>query len=237
MFLSCRSFLELCRISGGSCRFVLCALSLRQVDLYVCLLCGSGSDEDRLLLCDGCDDSYHTFCLVPPLHDVPKGDWRCPKCVAQECSKPQEAFGFEQAARDYTLRTFGEMADAFKSDYFNMPVHMVPTELVEKEFWRLVSTIEEDVTVEYGADIASKEFGSGFPVRDGKVRLSPEEEEYLDSGWNLNNMPVMEQSVLAHITADICGMKLPWLYVGMCFSSFCWHIEDHWSYSINYLHW
>uniref|UniRef100_A0A4W2CKD5 [histone H3]-trimethyl-L-lysine(4) demethylase n=1 Tax=Bos indicus x Bos taurus TaxID=30522 RepID=A0A4W2CKD5_BOBOX len=207
------------------------------VDLYVCLLCGSGSDEDRLLLCDGCDDSYHTFCLIPPLHDVPKGDWRCPKCLAQECSKPQEAFGFEQAARDYTLRTFGEMADAFKSDYFNMPVHMVPTELVEKEFWRLVSTIEEDVTVEYGADIASKEFGSGFPVRDGKVKLSPEEEEYLDSGWNLNNMPVMEQSVLAHITADICGMKLPWLYVGMCFSSFCWHIEDHWSYSINYLHW
>lgn len=65
----------------------------------------------------------------------------------------------------------------------------------------------------------------------------PPLQEYLDSGWNLNNMPVMEQSVLAHITADICGMKLPWLYVGMCFSSFCWHIEDHWSYSINYLHW
>ncbi|XP_059573206.1 lysine-specific demethylase 5B isoform X2 [Alligator mississippiensis] len=208
-----------------------------KVDLYVCLLCGSGNDEDRLLLCDGCDDSYHTFCLIPPLHDVPKGDWRCPQCLAQECNKPQEAFGFEQAARDYTLRTFGEMADAFKSDYFNMPVHMVPTELVEKEFWRLVSTIEEDVTVEYGADIASKEFGSGFPVRDGKFKVRPEEEEYLDSGWNLNNMPVMEQSVLAHITADICGMKLPWLYVGMCFSSFCWHIEDHWSYSINYLHW
>ncbi|KAJ7331860.1 hypothetical protein JRQ81_014040 [Phrynocephalus forsythii] len=211
--------------------------SFNAVDLYVCLLCGSGNDEDRLLLCDGCDDSYHTFCLIPPLHDVPKGDWRCPQCLAQECNKPQEAFGFEQAARDYTLRTFGEMADAFKSDYFNMPVHMVPTELVEKEFWRLVSTIEEDVTVEYGADIASKEFGSGFPVRGGKIKLRPEEEEYLDSGWNLNNMPVMEQSVLAHITADICGMKLPWLYVGMCFSSFCWHIEDHWSYSINYLHW
>ncbi|KFP65134.1 Lysine-specific demethylase 5B, partial [Cariama cristata] len=210
---------------------------LLQVDLYVCLLCGSGNDEDRLLLCDGCDDSYHTFCLIPPLHDVPKGDWRCPQCLAQECNKPQEAFGFEQASRDYTLRTFGEMADAFKSDYFNMPVHMVPTELVEKEFWRLVSTIEEDVTVEYGADIASKEFGSGFPVRGGKFKVRPEEEEYLDSGWNLNNMPVMEQSVLAHITADICGMKLPWLYVGMCFSSFCWHIEDHWSYSINYLHW
>lgn len=53
---------------------------------------------------------------------------------------------------------------------------MVPTELVEKEFWRLVNSIEEDVTVEYGADIHSKEFGSGFPISDGKRKLSPEEE-------------------------------------------------------------
>ncbi|XP_060765953.1 lysine (K)-specific demethylase 5Ba isoform X2 [Neoarius graeffei] len=208
-----------------------------KVEQYMCLVCGGGGDEDKLLLCDGCDDSYHTFCLIPPLHDVPKGDWRCPKCLAQECGKPQVAFGFEQAPRDYTLRSFGDMADSFKSDYFNMPVHMVPTELVEKEFWRLVSTIEEDVTVEYGADIASKDFGSGFPVRNGPFKVPSDEEHYLSSGWNLNNMPVLDASVLTHITADICGMKLPWLYVGMCFSSFCWHIEDHWSYSINYLHW
>lgn len=53
---------------------------------------------------------------------------------------------------------------------------MVPTELVEKEFWRLVTTIEEDVTVEYGADIASKDFGSGFPVRNGHFEVSPEDE-------------------------------------------------------------
>uniref|UniRef100_A0A3Q2Z889 [histone H3]-trimethyl-L-lysine(4) demethylase n=1 Tax=Hippocampus comes TaxID=109280 RepID=A0A3Q2Z889_HIPCM len=208
-----------------------------QVEQYMCLVCHNGNEEDRLLLCDGCDDSYHIFCLIPPLHEVPKGDWRCPKCLAQECGKPQVAFGFEQASRSYTLQTFGDMADSFKSDYFNMPVHMVPTELVEKEFWRLVSTIEEDVTVEYGADIASKEFGSGFPVKNGHFEVSPEDEHYLTSGWNLNNMPVLDASVLTHITADICGMKLPWLYVGMCFSSFCWHIEDHWSYSINYLHW
>uniref|UniRef100_A0A8D0C5I8 Lysine-specific demethylase 5A n=1 Tax=Scleropages formosus TaxID=113540 RepID=A0A8D0C5I8_SCLFO len=207
------------------------------IDLYICLACGRGDEEDRLLLCDGCDDSYHTFCLVPPLQDVPKGDWRCPKCVAEECSKPREAFGFEQAVREYTLQSFGEMADHFKSDYFNMPVHMVPTELVEKEFWRLVSSIEEDVIVEYGADISSKDVGSGFPVRDGKRKLLPDEEEYANSGWNLNNMPVLEQSVLTHINVDISGMKVPWLYVGMCFSSFCWHIEDHWSYSINFLHW
>nr|XP_014348079.1 PREDICTED: lysine-specific demethylase 5A [Latimeria chalumnae] len=213
------------------------ALTVDFVDLYVCLVCGRGDEEDKLLLCDGCDDSYHTFCLIPPLQDVPKGDWRCPKCLAEECNKPREAFGFEQAVREYTLQSFGEMADNFKSDYFNMPVHMVPTELVEKEFWRLVSSIEEDVIVEYGADITSKDFGSGFPMKNCRRKLSLEEEEYANSGWNLNNLPVLELSVLAHINADISGMKIPWLYVGMCFSSFCWHIEDHWSYSINYLHW
>lgn len=42
----------------------------------------------------------------------------------QECNKPREAFGFEQAIREYTLQSFGEMADNFKSDYFNMPVHV-----------------------------------------------------------------------------------------------------------------
>ncbi|XP_051824997.1 lysine-specific demethylase 5C-like isoform X10 [Antechinus flavipes] len=207
------------------------------VDSYVCRICARGDEDDKLLLCDGCDDNYHTFCLLPPLPEIPKGVWRCPKCVMAECKRPPEAFGFEQATREYTLQSFGEMADTFKSDYFNMPVHMVPTELVEKEFWRLVNSIEEDVTVEYGADIHSKEFGSGFPINDSKKHLSHEEEEYAASGWNLNIMPVLEQSVLCHINADISGMKVPWLYVGMVFSAFCWHIEDHWSYSINYLHW
>lgn len=207
------------------------------VDSFVCRMCGRGDDDEKLMLCDGCDDNYHTYCLLPPLADPPKGNWRCPKCVAEECKKPTEAFGFEQATREYTLQSFGEMADTFKADYFNMPVHMVPTELVEREFWRLVSSIEEDVTVEYGADIHSKEFGSGFPMNNGKRKLTKEEEEYARCGWNLNVMPVLEQSLLCHINGDISGMKVPWLYVGMVFSAFCWHIEDHWSYSINYLHW
>ncbi|XP_046505277.1 lysine-specific demethylase 5D isoform X2 [Equus quagga] len=207
------------------------------IDSYVCRMCSRGDEDDKLLLCDGCDDNYHIFCLLPPLPEIPRGVWRCPKCIMAECKRPPEAFGFEQATQEYTLQSFGEMADSFKADYFNMPVHMVPTEVVEKEFWRLVSSIEEDVTVEYGADIHSKEFGSGFPVSNSKGNLSPEEEEYATSGWNLNVMPVLDQSVLCHINADISGMKVPWLYVGMVFSAFCWHIEDHWSYSINYLHW
>ncbi|XP_011494343.1 PREDICTED: lysine-specific demethylase lid [Ceratosolen solmsi marchali] len=203
---------------------------------YICHNCGKGDNEENMLLCDGCDDSYHTFCLLPPLTEIPKGDWRCPKCVAEEVSKPMEAFGFEQAQREYTLQQFGEMADQFKSDYFNMPVHMVPTELVEKEFWRIVSSIDEDVTVEYGADLHTMDHGSGFPTKTS-VNLFTCDQEYAESSWNLNNLPVLRGSVLGHINADISGMKVPWMYVGMCFATFCWHNEDHWSYSINYLHW
>lgn len=38
---------------------------------------------------------------------------------------------------------------------------MVPTSTVEREFWRIVSSIDEDVTVEYGADLHSMDHGSG----------------------------------------------------------------------------
>jgi histone demethylase JARID1 len=29
---------------------------------------------------------------------------------------------------------------------------------------------------------------------------------------------------------------VPWLYLGMLFSSFCWHAEDNFLYSMNYSH-
>ncbi|CAF0929992.1 unnamed protein product, partial [Didymodactylos carnosus] len=61
--------------------------------------------------------------------------------------------------------------------------------------------------------------------------------KYLNSPWNLNNFAYHYKSVLRYLNADISGMKVPWAYVGMLFSCFCWHVEDHWSYSINYLHW
>ncbi|KAJ8889467.1 hypothetical protein PR048_008966 [Dryococelus australis] len=203
---------------------------------YVCHNCGRGDAEESMLLCDGCDDSYHTFCLKPPLTEIPKGDWRCPKCIAEEVSKPMEAFGFEQARREYNLQQFGEMADQFKTDYFRMPAHTVPTQVVEREFWRLVSSIDEDVTVEYGADLHTMDHGSGFPTKYTQ-NLHPIEQKYAESTWNLNNLPVLDGSVLGYINADVSGMKVPWMYVGMCFATFCWHNEDHWSYSINYLHW
>lgn len=53
----------------------------RCLECIVCEVCGKASDPARLLLCDDCDVSYHTYCLDPPLHTVPKGGWKCKWCV------------------------------------------------------------------------------------------------------------------------------------------------------------
>lgn len=52
-----------------------CSCFIFQLEKYICLECNGGDAEEMMLLCDGCDDSYHTFCLNPPLQDVPKGKW------------------------------------------------------------------------------------------------------------------------------------------------------------------
>lgn len=57
---------------------------------------------------------------------------------------------------------------------------------------------------------------------------------YSDDPWNLNNMPIVKESVLRYIKSDISGMTVPWIYLGMLFSAFCWHNEDHYTYSVNY---
>lgn len=46
-----------------------------------CQVCGTGVSPALLLLCDGCDAAWHTFCLSPPLADVPEGDWFCRPCA------------------------------------------------------------------------------------------------------------------------------------------------------------
>ena len=187
-----------------------------------------------MVRCSDCSHSTHLSCLIPPLNEVPKGSWHCARCIAHRVqSLPQpftHEFGFAQSMRHYTLADFADMADNFKQDYFRVKkCRDVPLEVVEKEFWRIMSSLEDPVTVEYGADLHTNEYGSGFATEAS----DPDSKH----AWNLNNLPVLPGSVFRHINSSISGMIVPWMYVGMCFSTFCWHNEDHWSYSINFLHW
>ena len=46
----------------------------------VCQVCCEGGEDSRMLLCDGCDLGFHTFCLRPRLLRIPAGQWFCSNC-------------------------------------------------------------------------------------------------------------------------------------------------------------
>eukprot|EP00039_Didymoeca_costata_P018008 m.331728 g.331728 ORF g.331728 m.331728 type:complete len:1565 (+) comp16789_c0_seq1:290-4984(+) len=201
---------------------------------YFCEVCGSGNDEDQLLLCDECDQGFHLYCLTPPLTKIPKGDWRCPLCLVETCKKDSDMFGFVESNQEFSLKEFAAMANRFKSRYFSERKLRETLEEQENEFWRIVTVgvdNGEDVKVFYGADLQTPTHPSGFATKP------PAPPEQYQSPWNLNNLPVLSQSLLSYVHGDVTGMKVPWVYVGMCLSSFCWHNEDQWTYSINYNHW
>ncbi|KAL1956827.1 hypothetical protein VTO42DRAFT_6777 [Malbranchea cinnamomea] len=199
-----------------------------------CESCGKSDDRPSIVTCDGCDNSYHMKCLDPPLNSFPEHYWHCPKCLVGTGE-----YGFEEGGI-YSLKQFQEKADAFKRNYFRSRMPFDPVlntqrreseDDVEREFWRLVESLTETVEVEYGADIHSTTHGSGFPTIE-KNPLDP----YSVDPWNLNVLPLHGDSLFRHIKSDVSGMTVPWVYVGMCFSTFCWHNEDHYAYSANYQH-
>jgi hypothetical protein len=59
---------------------------------------------------------------------------------------------------------------------------------------------------------------------------------YRGCGWNLHNIARWPGSAIRYVTHPIDGINQPWLYLGMLFSSFCWHREDIYLASINYMH-
>lgn len=185
-------------------------------------------------MCDGCEFGYHQSCLDPPAKINPLHDWHCPRCLVGT-----NDFGFEEGGI-YSLRHFQDKAQRFKDSYFEPKMQFDPItngkravteDDVEREFWRLVESPSEEVEVEYGADIHSTTHGSGFPT----IEKNPTD-SYATDPWNLNILPLHPDSLFRYIKSDISGMTVPWLYVGMCFSTFCWHNEDHYGYSANYQH-
>ena len=52
----------------------------------------------------------------------------------------------------------------------------------------------------------------------------------------LEQIAVFNGSLLNFINTSISGMTIPWIYIGSLLSTFCWHVEDHYTLSANYCH-
>ncbi|XP_072325430.1 tyrosine-protein kinase BAZ1B isoform X1 [Scyliorhinus torazame] len=45
-----------------------------------CKVCRKKGEDDKLILCDECNKTFHLFCLRPALYVIPDGEWLCPAC-------------------------------------------------------------------------------------------------------------------------------------------------------------
>ncbi|KDO27747.1 hypothetical protein SPRG_20386 [Saprolegnia parasitica CBS 223.65] len=149
-----------------------------------------------------------------------------------------------------TLRSYRAAAAAFEAQWFQahgMDANTATPREIERAYWKLVLAPSEETEVEYANNVSIRDLGSGFPKPSDHVQASlranvPEEVHFADpayyakTAWNLQNLPFAAGSVLSYVDADIEGINVPWLYFGMLFSTFSWHVEDNFLYSINYMH-
>ncbi|KAL8200906.1 hypothetical protein R6Q57_012245 [Mikania cordata] len=213
-------------------------VKLHKVDVQesfdqICEQCRSGLHAEVMLLCDRCNKGWHIYCLSPPLKRVPPGNWYCSECFNSE----KDSFGFVPG-KQLSLEAFRRVADRAKKKWFGST--SASRAQLEKKFWEIVEGSVGEVEVIYGSDLDTSVCGSGFPrVNDQKpIAIDVNKwDEYCSSPWNLNNLPKLQGSMLRAVHHNIAGVMVPWLYIGMLFSSFCWHFEDHCFYSMNYHHW
>ncbi|XP_066332293.1 lysine-specific demethylase JMJ706-like isoform X1 [Miscanthus floridulus] len=134
-----------------------------------------------------------------------------------------DKFAFFMSGRKYTFREFEKMANKeFVRRYSSAAC--LPSRYMEEEFWHEIAFGKME-SVEYACDID----GSAFSSSSSNDQLGR-------SKWNLKRFSRLPNSTLRLLRAAVPGITDPMLYIGMLFSMFAWHVEDHYLYSINYHH-
>lgn len=157
----------------------------------------------------------------------------------------------------WTLAAYRRMADEFQRLYLRRgadderesdddddgndgDVCDADVRLLEREYWRTIETPSEALNVVYGNDLSSVRCDALATHTDGATQhtLFPTSvrNEQTYSAWNLNRLARVRGSLLRFVRHTLPGITDPMLYVGMLFSTFCWHTEDNYLASINYLH-
>ncbi|CAM0884225.1 unnamed protein product [Alopecurus aequalis] len=144
------------------------------------------------------------------------------------------------SARRYILQQFESRAAAARRPLLarlGVPAakrhHLSPLDH-EALFW-CAAAADRPVTVDYASDMP----GSGFSNPSPAARAASPQHQPAhvgDSAWNMRVASRSPGSLLRFARDEVPGVTTPMLYVGMLFSWFAWHVEDHDLHSINYMH-
>eukprot|EP01018_Ginkgo_biloba_P038863 Gb_39117 [translate_table: standard] len=72
----------------------------------VCKECGEGKGDKDLLLCSGCGNGYHMYCLCPISLRTARGKWFCPACSGKDCISGTRIFSMREKLVIYGDRLF-----------------------------------------------------------------------------------------------------------------------------------
>ncbi|XP_076933023.1 lysine-specific demethylase JMJ13-like [Bidens hawaiensis] len=129
---------------------------------------------------------------------------------------------FYMSGRNYTFHDYEKLANkVFARRYYS--TGCLPVSYMEKEFWHEIACGKTE-SVEYACDV------------DGSAFSSSPTDQLASSKWNLKKVSRLSRSTLRLLETTIPGVTEPMLYIGMLFSMFAWHVEDHYLYSMNYHH-
>ncbi|KAJ7570047.1 hypothetical protein O6H91_01G104900 [Diphasiastrum complanatum] len=136
--------------------------------------------------------------------------------------KSNDKVVFRKSGRKYSFCEYEKMANTFSVKKFSSTA-VLPAKFVEVQFWQEMALGKMN-EIEYGNDIEGSAFSTSLADPLGK------------SKWNLKDLPHLPNSSLRLLKTAIPGVTEPMLYIGMLFSMFAWHVEDHYLYSISYHH-
>lgn len=160
----------------------------------------------------------------------------------QELKLFKEGTGFSEG-RLFAFDEYKSKAQAFSEEWRRRYAKEPTFEDLERDYWRIIETCTEDVVVDYGNDVDTLMFGSGFPRapnhkdKNGTVNVDSmgssnpclEDDDYYERcGWNLNNLPFWPGSVLRDLRAPVNGVNGTWACgakEGYPSSPFIWRLE------------
>jgi len=107
-------------------------------------------------------------------------------------------------------------------------------ETIERDYWKFCENTEKNIKVRYAADLSYKQFFSKAEINNIHKNLEK------NDLWNFLTLFLKDSSLFRFLKDDenshISGLTIPWIYFGMLYSTFCWHVEDLYLYSVNYMH-